>query len=364
MYRWQALTGALICGCGWPPASCAPEPKRVDSPAPIALASEPPLPPSSPPAEDPLVELRPGYKQRLTRRAALAVAGRLYFEHPGEVVVEAERPIAVAFELVVLEETPRFLRVVLEDSSAAVLAYVPRTDIALRVTAEVRLLADPLPKPDRRPGVFLRPGARVEVAARTQKHFRVQFRDADLECEGYLPRSVLGHVYEPRSPVIAASELETDSELLTAPGGQPLPCALSRGVHLVSEIERSGDYSLVDYTSSQLRLVGWVRSARVHNASTAGFVRLADLGGFGRGVSGGTYVTLRSGATLFSAQGGPIGRTLAETQLPLVLRAGERSELNLNLLPWGLTRVWVGNSDVRAVQYPHDSRAEDQPHAP
>ncbi|MEZ4369462.1 MAG: hypothetical protein R3B07_01495 [Polyangiaceae bacterium] len=361
MYRWQALTGALICGCGWPLTSCAPEPRRVDAPAPIALASDPPPSPSSAPAADPLVELRPGYKQRLRRRAALAVAGRLYFEHPGEVVAEAERPIDVAFELVVVEETPRFLRVVLEDSGAAVLAYVPRTDIAVRVTAEVRLLADPLPKPDRRPGIFLRPGAQVEVAARTQQHFRVQFRDADLECEGYVPKSVLGRVYEPQSAVIAASELTTDSELLTAPGGQPLPCALSSGVHLVSEIERSGDYTLVEYTSSHLRLVGWVRSARVHNASTAGFVRLADLGGFGRAASSETYVTLRGGAKLFSAQGGPIGRTLAATQLPLVSRAGERSELRLNLLPWGPARVWVANSDVAAVQHP---RAEEQPHAP
>ncbi|MCA9644668.1 MAG: hypothetical protein KC492_28455, partial [Myxococcales bacterium] len=336
MFRVKRLVGASLLLCLYV-SGCGREPATVQRRAPIRVA--PDVPPAAPSvradAPDPLNDLRPGYRERIQLRATLAVAGRLTFERGGDAVVEAERAIDVPFELVVIEQTPRELRVALEDSGAVVLAYVPRSDLAQRLTAETRLLLDPLPKPDRQVGIFLRPGAPIEILARTPRHFRARFRDSDLDCQGYLKKSALGDVYQPVLPTLGESELDANSQLLLEPDGAPLPCALSAGKRLVTELRRAGDHTLVEYASSHLKLVGWVRTAELHNASSEGFVKLASQGGFGSGVSDLRVVTLRSGALLRDAKGTVIGRSLRDAQLPLVSRQAQSSALQLNLQPWG-----------------------------
>ncbi len=186
----------------------------------------------------------------------------------------------------------------------------------------------------------------LEVKARSKHHFRALFHDSDLECEGYVPKSALGDVYEPREPVLGALELEADSTLLVAPGGRPLACIPAASVRLVSELGRDGDFSLVEYTSSHLRLVGWVRSARVHSATAAGSVKLADLGRYGHGGGDAPRVGLRRGAPIYDARGRQVGLVIRATELPLVSRGDERSELELNLPPWGRLHVWVSRADL------------------
>lgn len=211
---------------------------------------------------NPALTLEPDYTSRFKDRASLAVAGQIYFEPDGPALVEAERTVEVPLQLVVVERHERHLRVALADGGAVVLVYVPRHDFASRVTREARLLVDPLPKADRRAGVFLRPGARVEVRARTTKYFRVEFEDSDLRCDGYLPKPSLGLVYQPQQPALGSLELEADSEFSLAPGGPPLGCEASPEVRLVRELDRMGDFSLVEYVLGlEVGGLGEVRSS-------------------------------------------------------------------------------------------------------
>lgn len=340
-FRLRWLLAGLV-------SSCSPPARPATPMTPIPLAVEPPPAPrlTEPEPDHALDQLDASYRERFARRASLAVAGRLYFEVTGVPLVEAERAIDVPFELVVVAELERFVRVALADGPAVVLAFLPRSDLARRVARETRLVVDPTPKADRRVGVFLRPGATVEVLARTPRHFRARFRDSDLDCEGYLPKAALGEVYTPAPALLGVSELAMESQLLVEPGGRPLPCALTPGARLVSERTRSGDHSLVEYTSSHLRIAGWVRSAEVHNASPEGFVKLADVGAFTQGASELSAVVIQADVTLYSRSGQPVGRTLSAAELPLLARAKQRVELQLNLAPWGAVSVWVDAGDL------------------
>ncbi|MCA9633127.1 MAG: hypothetical protein KC766_35990 [Myxococcales bacterium] len=340
-WRRGGLLVLLLCGC-------ASRPSAVPPAAPIRVDQEPPtvLPEAPRASANPALTLEPDYTSRFKDRASLAVAGQIYFEPDGPALVEAERTVEVPLQLVVVERHERHLRVALADGGAVVLVYVPRHDFASRVTREARLLVDPLPKADRRAGVFLRPGARVEVRARTTKYFRVEFEDSDLRCDGYLPKPSLGLVYQPQQPALGSLELEADSEFSLAPGGPPLGCEASPEVRLVRELDRMGDFSLVEYASSDLRLVGWVRSARVHHASRAGSVKLAETGGYGRGADSAPRVSVRTGAAIYDARGDQVGRVVRSVQLPVIARGESRSELSLSLPPWGDVAVWVATADL------------------
>ncbi|MCC6527545.1 MAG: hypothetical protein IT373_33165 [Polyangiaceae bacterium] len=314
-----ALALALVA-C--PPASepVAPAPVPSVSAAPIVVPLADPSP-SAPPEvptvvapvpvpepDDPaFAALRDTKAQAPFRqRARLARFGKLRLVAGGEPVADGGgKPADLPEPLVVVADGGAEVRLVLRRSGLGLLAWVERADLGRWPRRPVLLTAQPVappPEPDA-PGVWLAPGARLELLEERNGFARVRLDDD----EGWVESAALDPVVEPKEFGVGMThELAAGATLFRGRGtGALVRVDDTAWVEALGEPDRS--FTKVAYVvpcHGWRRVVGYVASFQLR-ALEGGAGYGCGHGGLGEGREVPSTVGLAAGQVLRSTADGP-----------------------------------------------------------
>jgi len=254
-----------------------------------------------------------------------------------------------AGEVVVVENGPDSVRVLLEDHDAAlrIAAYVPSESLHEVLVEETKLAAKggALPKDAAIVGL---PG--LLVSGGPTRGGRRSFHHADdvVALEAWAPMGATGRVYE-RGPAKAkrgTPGLAAGKEpLLDGPGGSEIGRLLGEATdeHDVRILgAASGGYRKIAVDREWLRVEAWIRAGKVTEVTDED--ELFGMGGLGLyGSSHGFPVKIPAGTALAATAGGEqIGVFLKE----LVVydnrqKSGGSAEVTFPFLGWDWIEVWV-----------------------
>ena len=368
-----AFAAAPLLGC--PPAHdsvvATPTPTHATPPAaaPTAdssaasAASAAPLPspsaaPPPPTASAPVIEPDdPAFaairdtktRESFPGRAKLARLGRLRLEAEGPPVADGAGKAGVpGDQLVVVADGGAVVRVVVRRGGLGLLAWVERADLAPSLARAALVRPQPLAgaaEPDA-PGVWLAPGADLEVLEQKPGFARVRF-EGD---EGWIDAAALAPVVEAKPFHVGSThELPAGAAIFRGRGtGALMRSDDSVWVEALGEPDRS--YTKVAYVKPcepWRRVVGFVPSFLLTPTGGVGFG--CGRGGVGHAVLGG-LVVVRTGQVLRASAAGPrVAVALSNlTGLDEGPVAGGRSVL-LDT-PWGVARFLAEPVVAEAVE--------------
>jgi hypothetical protein len=385
---WGAI---LVCACA---PTAPPLPALVVVPAPTVAASAPPVvasaapiaepappPPAAPLEPEPEPEPEPeagpvlparGYlgsnvAARFPRRAVLARGRPLSLVPGGPALGDSPRGLLSSrVEVIVVEEHPRSLRVVVEDAVARVVVFAPRTVLRVVSTRPAWLSTAPDRAPDPAAGARIAAGIELDEIADGGPLHHVRGEASRVAFEGWLADDALGVSFAPGRPsppghggLVAESTaiVNAAGEILArlpppwskgaAPSFEfdvtPLPGAPAgfQGIHLaLPEIEVNGLVPSASY-KKKLPGVGAGSSSGVGMGS-GGFITDTERG------------RIRKGAELLDEAGEPVGVVLAEAEVFMsFVKRADKAPLRwarLMISPFGFCAFHVRKADVRPLR--------------
>jgi hypothetical protein len=299
----------------------------------------------------------PGVMDRLAYRTRVTTWGALWLREDAR----GPAPKRMAYtgeaskDVSVLDVAHDRVRIVIEDDDTRYGVWIARTD-----TATVPLVTIQLADRDGRAiegnGVWLSPGAPIELGARIGRRREVIARDEALRVRGFVPASALGDVWrvaETNSAAAAkaasASEhvwIDAEVPIRAAPDAAASAVAMTsaqvEAVKLAAR-ETYGGWQWIEIERPFERVRGYVPGGVMRTESTE-FGTIGTGGGHGFGISDTDPVTLAVGTCLFDAVNGEIvGVNLGSKQ-----RVGAKPEADhpgwwmvYVDSPWSALELWA-----------------------
>lgn len=270
---------AFIVACGATPP--APHPQAVS-----ARPVEPVARDQSDPSDDRLTDVelmaRLGNSEQVyPLRVTRILSGPMYQDEGGAVSnTPRDSPVLATLQVIEVRADPDSdPRVVCEGRSTRLALYVDRDSLALVALADAVIRAAPSSSegPDE-PGVFLRPGERLETSGAVpavgvgEAHRRVRYGGLLWSATGYVRSTTIGHIFPHREGSFDRSydvALPNGTTILDAPSGRPLARFLpfdnnSSQRHLARKLgPRRAGYVLLSIATAGARVVGWAPESDV-----------------------------------------------------------------------------------------------------
>lgn len=359
MRRFVALFAVLGCG-GSAPQTARPAPVRTD------LAGVESDVPRAPYGVVPAELADEGIGEKLRHRVVLRRWTTAFLrpdDSDGKLQEDESQRGDTKDILPVIDEVPRFLRVVIENNKARYAVWVSRADVAPTVLAPTRLVTRDA-KVTETSGVWLEPGVQLAVLNSERDVRRVQVVDDELVSEGYAPGARVGNVWvvppggslasnmkrddlrswEVRSDRGPLIKLAARTEVRGRPGSDGIVVATFKDNQLVAaRMAPSRDgWTEIEVSRPYVRVRGFVADAAVLGPSEAtGTASIA--GGRVFGMTHAYRHDVEAGACLYDRKDGEV--------IGVQLEKGER--LGGQIIdgwamiyvdtPWSVANMWVKN---------------------
>ena len=301
-----------------------------------------------------------GVLQRIKHRVRLRRIGAAWVREQGEALARSYGGEAASV-LPVLGQTSRKIRVVSDDDDARLALWIDRGDAISTVLAPVEL-ADAAGHIAPTAGAWALPGIALDVVDRAGPWSEVHVQDEQLAVEGWLPPSLIGHVWVATASQPAVTKLDK-STVWTPPRDQRPLVKLAKGAVIRaepdpharvvattiaedvigSEVARRGAWTEVELFRPQLTVRGVVPTASV--LGTTDEISTHGSGsGHGFGMSHADRIEVPAGACLFDAIDGEVlGVQLAPSTRYGSLRKRDADSWSMVFVdsPWALLELYV-----------------------
>ena len=301
-----------------------------------------------------------GVLQRIKHRVRLRQIGAAWVREQGEALARSHGGVAASV-LPVLGETAHKIRVVSDDDDARLALWVDRGDAMLTVLAPVEL-ADEVGHTAPTAGVWIEPGIALDAPRGAGPWREVHVQDEQLAVDGWLPHSLIGHVWVATARQPAVTKLAKST--VWTPPRDPRPLVkLAKGAVIRAEtdarsrvvattiaddvigavVARRGAWTEVELFRPQLRVRGVVATASVL-ATTDDLSTHGSGSGHGFGMSHADRIEVSAGACLFDAVDGEVvGVQLAPSTRYGSLRRRDADGWSLVFVdsPWALLELYV-----------------------
>lgn len=288
-------------------------------------------------------------------------------------VIDRAQPQEFDRVLGVIGESSNSIRVVVEDDDARLAMWIDRRDTWPTLLVPMQL-GDREGRVAKRAGVFLETGASIvarrpliDVAFGRDRMRHVTLRDPDLVADGWVPASVVGHVYiaPPGDVLDLDSSTWTKSyrapsdtrpravfvehaTIRVAPDTSAAIVATVVGKQVLASIARAGEWTEVEVTRPSARIHGFVQKAELGPA-TDEFSTGGTGGGHGFGMSHTQRFVVPASTCLYDeVQGQVAGVQIKESE-----RYGER-ETGVD----GWSRVYVDSPWAVYGFFVHDTGSD------
>ena len=162
----------------------------------VALPDRVPVVPTRPFATSAAELGEPGVLEKIRHRVRVRRFGRGYLTPGGKPLLSSFQDLTFDRIFPVLDASGPLLQIVTEDDAARIATWIQSADTHETVTTQVRLQLAPDARYDAttRAGVWLEPGAPVEVTHRGRWH-QLRMRDEQVAMMGFTPASTVGRVW-------------------------------------------------------------------------------------------------------------------------------------------------------------------------
>ncbi len=251
----------------------------------------------------------PGIAERLTYRTRISRWGKLWLKPDGEPA--RSRPATeVSDDLVlpVIDASRARLRVVIEDDDMRYAAWIARDDAATVPIVPIQL-ADRAGHAVEDAGVFLDPGATIELGVRADHRREVILRDDAIRARGFVPATALGEVWPAtHAPRAAGAHRTLDAEAPIRVRPDPAADVAAIAATAVEVVEIAAEsytgWTAIEIARPFARVRGFVPAGALH--PTDGFGTIGHGSGHGFGISDTDRATLAVGTCLFDTPTGEV----------------------------------------------------------
>ena len=302
----------------------------------------------------------PGVLQRIVHRVRLRRLGAAWVRERGEPLARVYGGEAASV-LPVLGESARKIQVVSDDDNARLALWIDRGDAMRTVLAPVAL-ADHGGRTTPTAGAWIEPGIALDVVERAGPWREVHLQDEQLAVDGWLPPSLIGHVWVASASQPAVANLAKVTVWTPPRDARPL-VRLAKGAVIRAEtdarsrvvattiaddvigavVARRGALTEVELFRPQLRVRGVVATASVL-ATTDDLSTHGSGSGHGFGMSHADRIEVPAGACLFDGiDGEVVGVQLAPSTRLGALRKRDADGWSLVFVdsPWALLELYV-----------------------
>ena len=307
----------------------------------------------------------PGAIDRIRHRTRIRWFGRaspIHGETPDPIISRSHQT-DVDRILPVIGESATEIRVVVEDDDARFALWIDRRDTWPTVTVPVQL-GDREGRVHRTSGAFLETGAPCDVAFGRDRVRHVTLRDPDLAVEGWIPSTIVGHVwlasrgekvdlgrtysthsFTPPADQRPKTMFAERAIIRAAPHARAPIVGVVIGKEVIGFVAARGAWTEVEIPRPYARVRGFVRASDLRAASDE-LSMSGTGGGSGFGMSHRDRLAIPAGVCLYDAEdGNVVGVTIADAE-----RYGERSE--------GWSRVYINSPWAVLGFFVHDTGSD------
>lgn len=343
---------AIVSGCVGPATRPASTPNPPDRTEWVAIAA-----PSVPRPTYRILPAElgdPGIAGRLAYRTTLRRSGPVWLELDTKPSKDKLAASDRGKQIPVIDETSTRLRVVVQDDDMRFAVWIAREDVYASVRATIQLARHD-GRAHRRSGVWIDPGAKLELGARVDQRREVSVEDDDLAvANGWLPIAAVSEVF-PTTPRVVRTrdasaierQLQRGAEIRVAPEATSLLLATAADELDVYELGSADGYSEIELVRPFGMVRGYVPSSAV---SGNGFSRFGTIGGgHGFGISHADRASLPLGSCVFDAAGGEVIGVSLDGKPRYARRPGSATATGSGPgwwqiyvdSPWGSMLVWA-----------------------
>lgn len=336
------LAVVLIAACGGHVPTPAPAPGARTMPSPQAVG--PRLAPDVVPGE--LGD--PGILDRIPRRVRVRVIGAAWVSLGAEPIPHQERD-PPSQPMPVLDEQRDKLRVVGEEDGARIAIWMQRND-ARPAAVRTAQLTDGAGNADHEFGVWLEPGAELELRAQANGRREVSLVSERVRVVGWAPVAALGTVWvvPPKVVFVTHQTIAEHVMIRAAPSATATVLAETLGDLQVAAGTIRGDWREVELRRDGVRVRGFVPVADVSDGAGD------DWGSIGLGsystVSHAIRIDVPAGTCLFeAADGGVVGVTIKQKVRLGYAAEGEWQRVRVGT-PWGTYLAYLRIASTGALE--------------
>jgi len=249
---------------------------------------------------------------RLVHHARLVRHGRVWVVLGGVPAHGDEATDGVARDVVpVVGETRDRVRVVSTDDDARVALWIDRADLAPAIVAPAEVVDEDGRGGEGGAGVWLDPGADVDVRSPTGELRAITVRDPGLDVRGFVPAAAIGTVWVGRVPSAVdkhgpAPFLESTAKIFAAPRADARVLArVTDDMPSVKKLRSRDGWTEIELLRGAMRVHGFAHDGDV-TTERSGLLGHGTGTGHGYGISDTDRFEVSANACLFDRDGGEV----------------------------------------------------------